>query len=120
MEYRIKDVAKLTNLSGYTIRYYENAGIIPPVKRDKNGVRIFTEENVFWLNLVTCLKRTKMPVNDIKKIVQLSQEGKHTIPERKEILKNHRKNIELQIEELEYSKNKIDQKIDFYNGNKKC
>lgn len=120
MKYKINQVSKITGISSYTIRYYEKEGIIPPIDRDDKGIRLFSDENLFWIDLVTCLKKTKMPINDIKMIVQLSLKGDSTISERKEILKSHKKNIELQIKELEKSMKKIDQKIDFYNGSENC
>ncbi len=35
----IKKVSELSGVSADTIRYYEKIGLIPPVKRNKNGVR---------------------------------------------------------------------------------
>ncbi|MCT4612082.1 MAG: MerR family transcriptional regulator [Clostridia bacterium] len=120
MKYKIKEVEKITGISAYTIRYYEKEGILPPIDRDENGVRMFNDDNLYWLDLVTCFKNTDMPVKDIKEIVRLSQIGDATIEERKEILKGHRKTIENQIKELKNSLKKIDKKIDFYEGTGEC
>ncbi len=117
---RIKEITEQTGLSSHTIRYYEKEGLLPPIARDKNGIRCFTDDNLFWLDLVICLKKTKMPTEQIKKIVELSIEGDHTIPERKEILQAHRNKIDSQIQELENSKLKVDKKINFYNGSGEC
>lgn len=117
---RIKEVSVETGLSPYTIRYYEKEGLLPTIARDENGVRCFTEENLFWLDMVICLKKTKMPTDQIKQIVQLSQEGDHTIPQRKTILEAHKGVIDAQIAELEESKRKVDKKIDFYDGAGDC
>lgn len=117
---RIKDVAEATGLSSYTIRYYEKEGLLPPIARDKNGIRQFTEKNLYWLDLVICLKKTQMPTEQIKRIVELSQEGDQTIPERKSILKAHRALINEQIKALEESKKKVDKKIAFYDGADEC
>lgn len=120
MKYKINEVTKITGIPSPTIRYYEKEGIIPPIERDTTGVRLFSEENLYWLDLVTCFKKTKMPVTDIKRIVELSQTGDSTIPERKEILKKHREHIQNQIAELEMSKSKLDKKIAFYEGSDSC
>lgn len=120
MKYKIKEISELTGLSAHTIRYYEKEGILPPINRDKNGIRFFSEDNLFWIDLVTCLKNTRLPVSEIKKIVQLSQMGDSTISDRKEILENYKSNIELQIKELIKSKKKIEKKIAFYNGEGEC
>lgn len=117
---RIKEVAEKTGLSSHTIRYYEKEGLLPPIARDKNGIRCFSSDNLFWLDLVICLKKTKMPTEQIKQIVILSVEGNHTIPERKEILKTHKDKIDGQIKELEESKQKVIKKINFYDGAGEC
>ena len=43
--YTIKDVAKRTGISAYTLRYYDKEGLLPFVRRSDSGIRIFTEED---------------------------------------------------------------------------
>lgn len=117
---RMKEVTQLTGLSSYTIRYYEKEGLIPPIARDDNGIRQFSDDNLFWLDLVICLKKTKMPTEQIKQIVDLSLEGDTTIEERKAILLHHEAVIDAQIKELQESKAKVEKKISFYNGSGQC
>lgn len=120
MSYSIKDVAEMTGLSNHTLRYYEKEGILPPIERNAGGRRVYTDENLVWLDIVTCLKKTSMPVSDIKEIVRLSITGDETIEERKEILINHRKKMVDQLSDLEENIKKVDKKIAFYNGEGKC
>ncbi len=120
MIYKIKDVSEMTGVSAYTLRYYENEGIIPPIGRDSGGRRYYTEENMAWIELVTCLKMTNMPVIEIKEIVRLSQIGDETIEERKSILIAHRKRMKDQISEIEAGINKVNRKIAFYDGDGEC
>ncbi|BDZ31589.1 MerR family transcriptional regulator [Lactiplantibacillus brownii] len=51
-----KDVSNLIGFSADTLRYYERIGVIPPVKRDKNGYRDYRPNDLNWLFLVKCLK----------------------------------------------------------------
>ena len=41
--YTVKEIAKLLNLSEHTVRYYCDMGLVPSLKRNKNGNRIFDE-----------------------------------------------------------------------------
>jgi len=118
--YKIKEAAEMAGVTSYTLRYYEKEGILPPIGRDASGRRVYTEENIAWLDIVTCLKKTNMPVADIKEIVRLSILGDGTIDERKEILANHRKEMERQLEEMKRNIEKIDKKIAFYDGADEC
>ena len=39
MEYTIKQVSEKTNLSIYTLRYYDKEGLLPLIKRSESGIR---------------------------------------------------------------------------------
>lgn len=118
--YSIKEVSAKTGITAYTLRYYEKEGILPPIKRDTGGRRVYSEENMAWLEIVSCLKQTNMPVSEIKEIVRLSIIGDETVNVRKEILENHRNKMIAQQVELENNIKKIDKKIAFYNGADTC
>lgn len=120
MSYLIKDVVKITGITSHTLRYYEKEGILPPIDRDSGGRRVYSDENLTWIDIVSCLKATKMPVAQIKEIVRLSIIGDETIEERKKILKDHRLEMVRQLDELKNSIKKIDKKIAFYEGAGEC
>lgn len=114
MTYTIQEVAEKVNLLSHTLRYYEKEGILPFIKRDKNGNRIYQESDLAWLELVICLRRTNIPLSDLRAIAQLSKKGSGTINERIGILEAHKKEIEKQQEELTYTLKKISEKITYY------
>lgn len=114
--YKINEVTEKTGITKYTLRYYEKEGIIPPIARDKNGIRIYSDENLYWLEIVICLKETGMKNDLIKEIVSLSIAGEYTIEIRKKILENHKIEVIKQINILKKALNKIDNKIAYYNG----
>ena len=66
MSHTISEIAKMMNVSVYTIRYWDKEGLFPNVKR-VNGVRIFEEKDFPWLRLLNCLKNINMPIKKIKK-----------------------------------------------------
>lgn len=116
MEYTIGQISKITGLSEYTIRFYEKEKLIPKINRNKNRIRIFSEEDLNWVNIVKCFRDTNMSIDDIKKVVLLYEEGEHTLEERKSLIENHRQKIESQIQELKQYLNRIDDKLDMYGG----
>lgn len=44
--YTINQVSQMTHLSKSTIRYYEDIGLISDIFRDKNNIRLFSDNNV--------------------------------------------------------------------------
>lgn len=120
MDYTIGKVAEIVGLTTYTLRYYEKEGLLPQIKRNKQGIRVFCEDDISWIGLIRCLRDTGMSISDIKYIMDLSLQGDNTIPERKQILKEHKKRIEMQISELQKNISKIDKKLEWYDGKKDC
>ena len=62
----IGEISKATNISEYTLRYYEKKGLIR-VKRDSVGRRIYEESDIEWVKFIQRLKDTGMLLKDIKK-----------------------------------------------------
>lgn len=120
MEFTIKEAAKKVGLTAHTIRYYDQEGLLPFVKRDKNGNRIFRENDVEWLLFILCLRDTGMSIEEMKHFVQLSIEGDDTVAERKRVLQRHRRSIEEKIEEMKRYLEKIDEKMNCYTALDQC
>ena len=66
MEYLIKDASKKLNISIYTLRYYDKEGLTPFVRKDENGVRKYTEEDLEWIRMLINLRDIDMPISNIK------------------------------------------------------
>ena len=88
---RINEASKATGLSADTIRYYEKAGLLPPIRRDQSGHRWFSQDNVDWMIVLYWLRKTGMPMKVMFRYAALVHAGDHTIPERKSILSEHGK-----------------------------
>lgn len=114
MEYTIGQAAKKANLTTHTLRYYDKEGLLPFLKRSKNGVRKFSDNDMEWLGLVCCLKNTGMPVRQIKEFVRLSMRGDDTLKTRCDMLAEHRDNVEEQMKIMEKHLQKVTSKIEHF------
>lgn len=113
MNYSIGEFSKLTNLSIYTLRYYENEKLITP-NRKNNGHRYYTDSDLRWIEFVQRLKDTGMPIKDIQRYAELRSLGNSTMHERMNMLINHKSCLQLQIDTLSDHMRKLDTKIDYY------
>ncbi|MBF0714027.1 MerR family transcriptional regulator [Gemella sp. GH3] len=110
---KIGEIAKKTNLTESTLRYYEKKGLIR-VERDKNGIRNYKENDIEWIKFIRRLKETGMLIKDIRYYSDLRYKGETTMPERLKILQAHRNYVlEQQIKWTDYLQN-LDYKIEFY------
>ncbi|MGM0168399.1 hypothetical protein IGI39_004154 [Enterococcus sp. AZ135] len=119
MGYKISETSKKTGLSAYTLRFYDQKGLLPFVARDENGRRHFKDEDLAFLSIITCLKNTGMQLNDIKKFIEWSMAGDPTYEKRLDFFTEHKKEVEKQLAQTQTYLNKIDRKIDKYNSKHK-
>ena len=62
---KIGEAAQITGLSVDTLRYYERAGLIDPVRRERNGRR-YEETDLLWLAFLRRLRATGMPIAQVR------------------------------------------------------
>jgi DNA-binding transcriptional MerR regulator len=79
-KYTVSQMSKLTNLSSYTLRYYERIGLLPDIARDNNGYRIYDDNDIALIRFLNCLKEAGMPVKTMVEFMRLMYAGENTIP----------------------------------------
>ena len=114
MYYSMKDVSQKTGLPAYVLRYYEKEGLLPSVTRTKSGIRKFTEKDLEWLGLICCLKKTGMSIKQIKDFVELSMQGDETLKQRCDLLREHKKNVEIRMTEMSEHLDKVSHKLEYF------
>ncbi|MDD7795337.1 MerR family transcriptional regulator [Clostridium sp. 'White wine YQ'] len=114
MSYSIKEVSQKFNISPYTLRYYEKEGLIPSVKRNESGRRLYTEDDLGWIQTIDCMRATGMSIAYIKKYADLCAQGEDTISERRKIILDQKKVIEEQLKKYNELLNLVDLKLDYY------
>ena len=82
MMYTVGEMAKLLNIPGSTLRYYDKEGLLPFVERSSGGIRMFQEKDYEWLKVISCLKKAGMSLKDIREYINLAMQGDDTIDER--------------------------------------
>lgn len=113
MNYSIGEFARITNLSIYTLRYYEQENLILPARKE-NGQRCYSENDIAWIQFIKRLKDTGMPIKEIQTYARLRAIGNPTMPQRMTMLAKHRTALQQQIARLQEHLEKLDTKIDYY------
>ena len=98
--YTVKQLAEKMGLTTYAVRYYDNAGLIPDVERSSGNSRLFSDYNLAWLKIVHCLRSTGLPITEVRRYIQMCQEGDSTIPERAAMIAAQEKSLREQLDEL--------------------
>ncbi|MBK8906234.1 MAG: MerR family transcriptional regulator [Anaerolineaceae bacterium] len=114
--FTIQEVAEMTDLSAHTLRYYEKIGLLEHVTRHENGHRRYAEQDLGWIHFLKLLRATGMPIQQMQVFMEFARQGDSTIPDRVEVLTEHRRSLAQHIAELQDHLAHLDRKIAFYNG----
>lgn len=113
--YSIGDVSARTGLSVHALRYYEREQLlIGPVERSSSGRRLYSQVDVDWLEIVTKLRGSGMPLEQLRRFVALVRLGPGNEADRLNILREHRERVRRQVRELEECLSVIDGKVGTY------
>lgn len=113
MNYSIGEFSEISGLSIYTLRYYEHEGLINP-ERKANGQRIYTKNDIAWVEFIVRLKETGMPIKEIQRYAVLRVQGELTLCERRDMLLHHRQILQDNLKNLNSHLEKLDAKIEYY------
>ncbi|MFI6827466.1 MULTISPECIES: MerR family transcriptional regulator [unclassified Kribbella] len=111
----IGQVAERTGLSVHALRFYEREGLLAdPVRRESNGRRVYTEDDVDWLDMCIKFRSSGMPLDTIRKYTDLVRQGPGNEQDRLALLRSHQDYVSAQIQELNECLNVITHKVDIY------
>ncbi|MFK8025799.1 MAG: MerR family transcriptional regulator [Ilumatobacter sp.] len=108
------EMADRTGVSIDTLRYYEREGLIDPVARAASGHRRYSVDDVLWVEVLRCLRETGMTIEQLRHYCELGQQGESTQAERRDLLLEHRAEVEQQIAARNEALRLIDHKLAFY------
>ncbi|MCD7035117.1 MerR family transcriptional regulator [Metabacillus sp. GX 13764] len=109
MSYTIKRVSEICHISPYTLRYYEKEGLLPPIQRDNNGNRLYTDDDLGMIQIIRCMKATGMTIAYIKNYIGLS-----SIQERRIIMTEQKQLIEEELKKYSELLETVNAKLDYY------
>jgi DNA-binding transcriptional MerR regulator len=113
----ISEVSEKYDISAETLRYYERVGVIPPVNRNENGIRNYTEIDCNWVQFIKCMRNAGLSIESLIDYTTLFQKGNSTHNARKQILIEQRDELINRIEDMQTALDRLNHKIDWYDEN---
>lgn len=74
---KINELASKLGISTRTIRFYEQHGLLPKVKREQNDYRVFDEQDVWRLQTIIALREAGMAVKEIREVLDMETMPDH-------------------------------------------
>ena len=115
---QIAEAALASGLSADTIRFYDRARMLPRLPRDGRGWRLFPPFAVEWLTILAHLRKTGMPLDEVRAFAASAQGDDAESPDaqraRLALLERHRTRLAERRAELEACEAYLDMKISVY------
>ena len=54
MTYSIGEVSEMLAIPISTLRYYDKKGLLPLIERTNGNIRVFSDMDIRWLNMIEC------------------------------------------------------------------
>lgn len=106
-----KEISKRTNTPINTIRYFERIGLIPQVKRNRDGLREFNGEDADWICFIKQMREVNLSIEGLIEYVTLSIQPEKTVHARLELLNEQKNELEEQINRLEAANSELQRRI---------
>ena len=97
-----------------TLRWYEREGLIPVIDRTRNGYRRYDGQAIRMIQMLVRLRRTGMPVEQMREYITLVAEGESSHRRRLALLRRHRDAVQQQLNQLADDLGALDHKIANY------
>ena len=114
MYYTVGETARRLGVAASTLRYYDKEGLLPFMERRESGYRIFTEKDIATLRIIDCLKKTGMPIKEIRQFSEWLEQGDDSLQQRYEMFLERKRIVEAQLSELQEILDTINYKCWYY------
>ena len=107
----IAEVRSLAGISARTLRYYEELGLLPGVRRRAGGRRVYGPDELERLRFISRLKALGLSLAEIKELNAVYGIGGSTramLARLDELLARHRADLDARIAELSALRDEID------------
>ena len=116
----IAEVSKQYGLTADTLRYYERIGLLPAVARNKSGNRDYSEVDCERIEFIKCMREAGLSIEVLTKYMHLFLEGDSTLKEREELLIAERDRLQVRLEHMQSTLERLNRKITAYQNGDFC
>jgi DNA-binding transcriptional MerR regulator len=112
----VGEAAREAGVSVDTLRYYEREQLLS-AGRTPSGHRRYSEADLDWIAVLTCLRDTGMPIRRMREFAALvGEDDDSTVEARVALLEEHGADVRRRIRELQANLRHVDRKIAWYRG----
>ncbi|MEZ2372987.1 MerR family transcriptional regulator [Arthrobacter sp. RCC_34] len=108
--FTMQEAVAASGLSPDAIRYYEDEGIIGPFERSSSNHRRFSDSDLAWIGVVTCMRDAGLGISDLREFATLLR-GEEASADPATFLRERRAALDARAEALQRAIDVLDDKI---------
>lgn len=105
-QYKITEIASLYGICTDTLRYYEEQGLLHPVRNAQNGYRLYGIQDICTLNVIRGLRQLGLPTAQIGQYL-----NSRTVQSTLDLLTQEKALLEQKISELSFTREQVCRQI---------
>lgn len=117
--FTIGKLAKLTQLSTDTVRYYEKEGLINPAQKSQGGYRLYTNEAVRRLSFIKHAQHCGLSLSEIRELLDMKGRDDSCCGDIRTVALHKKLLLESKIKALQAMSNALNSLIDTCNDDAK-
>ena len=110
-------VAKLSNLTVKTVRYYADISIVNPGRNPKTGYRCYSSDDVAKLQFIRKARQFNFSIDECRELLSLYQDKNRSSKEVKKLTTEKILEIDTKLEELNSLRNQLKHLVSSCQGN---
>lgn len=112
--YTISEVSDILGISAHTLRFYDKEGLLPELAKGVNNQRLFGPQAMEWVCLIQCLRKTGMPLADIRGYIEACEQGDGTLGERYQMIKRQKERTREELKAVKERLKMLEYKEQYY------
>lgn len=104
---KIGELAKRAGCQVVTVRFYEKKGLLSAPERTSANYRAYGQKDMERLNFIRHCRRHGMSLEEIRELVDISENPENSCARVHDLLDRHIENIDSQIDELQQLKESL-------------
>ncbi|GBF42351.1 SoxR-like transcriptional regulator [Leptospira ellinghausenii] len=96
----IGELSKSSGVSSKLIRHYESIGLIPETRRNDNGYRLYTDDDVHYVRFIKRSRDLGFSLDDIKSLLGLWKNKSRSSKQVKQLAEKHLEDLNLKLKKM--------------------
>ncbi|RKR76214.1 MerR family transcriptional regulator [Frondihabitans australicus] len=103
MEYGIQEVARIAGVSSRTLRHYDQVGLLPALRSERNGYRVYDDASLGRLQRILLLRDLGVGLDEVRRILEHPGDRVSALETHRSLLEGERERLDRMIASVDHT-----------------